>query len=49
MSVFDWVAVIVVVWLVLCALTTMGAARWLGYTARKEQQLLEDKNHDRSY
>lgn len=48
MSVLDWFAVIVVVWLVLCALTTMGAARWLGYTARKEQHLLED-NNERSY
>ena len=49
MSVFDWLAVIVVAWLVLCALTTIGAARFLGYTTRKEQQLLEDNNYDRSY
>lgn len=48
MSFFDWLAVIVVTWLVLCVLTTIGAARWLGYTTRKEQQLLED-NNDRSY
>lgn len=48
MTFFDWLAVVVVVWLVLCALTTIGAARWLGYTTRKEQQLLED-NNDRSH
>ena len=48
MTFFDWVAVIVLAWLGLCFLTTVGAARWLGYVARKEQQLLED-NNDRSY
>ena len=41
MNVFDWAAVIVLAWFGLCFLTALGAARWLGYVARKEQQLLE--------
>ncbi|WP_343833158.1 hypothetical protein [Glutamicibacter creatinolyticus] len=41
MSAWDWLSVIVVAWLGLCFLTTIGSARWLGYVAHKEQQLLE--------